>query len=130
MPPFAPPFAGNTRRAYVVATASPALPLTIVAGSNDTFQFNSVPYTLPAGTYGGIGALADAVNASSGGSGATLLNNKLVFTVSHSAPTKLKATSVVAGAITQAFAVGATHDGLVAVGFANGQSLANGDPID
>lgn len=130
MPSSAPALAGNTRHAYVVATNAPTLPLTIVAATNDTFQFNSVAYTIPPGIYTTIGALADAVNLSTGGTGGTLLPACVIFGTSRTSPTKLKATSVPQGVSVLAFAVGATHDGLVAIGFAAAQALAGGDPID
>lgn len=125
----APALAGNTRHAYVVATNAPTLPLTI-AGTNNTFKFNTVSYTIPSGIYTTIGALVDAVNLSTGGSGATLLPACVVFSVSRTSPTKLKATSVPQGVSVLAFAVGASNDGLVATGFADAQVLAGGDPID
>jgi hypothetical protein len=134
MSKFAPALSGNGRHAYAVAaSAPPAYPVVVTLDTNDEWKFNSVNYTIPASGpvgYGGIDALINAIQASTGGSGATLLNNVVAFSKSATDPTRIKATAIVAGVNTQTFATGAAHDGLANLGFANGAALADADPID
>lgn len=128
-----PALPGNTRHAYAIAQGAPTLPLTITAASNDQIAFNSLQYIIPAGVYSTIQQLADAVQASVADEDnvtTLLLSTVLLVDVSHSAPTKLRFTSTIAGVNVQTLTTGAENSGLVAIGVTSGLALAAGDPVD
>lgn len=128
----APALSGNGRHAYVVAASAPTFPLTITAASNDQIEFGEAEYIIPAAIYADLPSLVDALNLCTNDedNAGALLSTFVVFEISRSAPTKLRATSIVAGAVVSTFGTGAEHDGLASIGFSDAQALADGDPLD
>ena len=134
MPQFAPARPGNGRHAYVRAANAATYPLVVTAATNDQIEFGEAEFIIPpnADGYATPQELVDALNVATNDedNAGPLLSTLVVFEVSRSDPTKIKATSIAAGAVTSAFGTGAEHDGLAAIGFTDAQALADGDPLD
>lgn len=98
-----------------VTGAAVTLPYVSSAAANTSFKFNTVEYTIPAGTYTTLAQLAAAVN------GALNVATRFdtVVTVSVDG-TGLRFTNVATGVHAEAFAVGTTHDALVTLGITAG----------
>ena len=85
------------------------VPHTVTLDTNDHFTYNSVDYTIAAGTYNTLALLKNAIAAATAAS-ATPFSTVVAVTVSG---TGFKFTSVATGVNTDAFAVDASHDALV-----------------
>lgn len=105
-----------------VTGADVTLPYVSSAGSNTSFKFNTVEYTLPAGTYSTLATLAAAVN----GALASAVRFDTVVTVSVDPNgTGLRFTNVASGVHAEAFAAGTTHDALATLGITAAWTIAH-----
>jgi hypothetical protein len=111
----------GTSQSFVTA-AAPTLPFTSSAGALTSFKFNSVEYTLPAGTYTTLATLAAAVNGAL--NVATRFDTVVTVSVDPNG-TSLRFTSVPTGVHAEAFAAGTTHDALAALGITAGWTIAH-----
>lgn len=103
-----------------VQGAAVTLPYVSSAGANTSFKFNTVEYTIPAGTYTTLATLATAVNGAL--NGATRFDTVVTVTASG---TGLLFTNVASGVHAEAFAVGTTHDALVTLGITAAWTIAH-----
>lgn len=104
-----------------VTGAPVTLPYVSSAASNTSFKFNTVEYTLPAGTYTTLAQLATAVNSALA---SAVLFSTVVTVTPDPNGTSLRFTSVPSGVHAEAFAVGTTHDALVTLGITAAWTIA------
>lgn len=119
----------TTQYNTVEATSAPTLPVTITAGSNDTFKWNTVAFTIPAGTYTTLAALAAAMMLSVDGSANVLYSTRGVYVdVTDNGKLTLVNDMVINTSLgfydATSIQNGATHNALPTLGFTNGQTMA------
>lgn len=102
-----------------VQGAAVSLPVTVVAATNDVFNFNSLAYTVAPGTYTTLAQLATAVGAALH----TATAFSTIVTVTPSV-TGLLFTNVASGVHAEAFATGAT-DILATLGITTAWTIAH-----
>lgn len=105
-----------------VTGADVTLPYVSSAGANTSFKFNTVEYTIPAGSYATLALLAAAVNGAL--NVATRFDTVVTVTVDPNG-TGLRFTSVLTGVHAEAFAVGTVHDALVTLGITAAWTIAH-----
>lgn len=93
--------------------AAVSLPVTVSAGANTSFKFNSIEYTIVAGTYTTLAQVIAAINGAL--NVATRFDTVVVASASATVAGGIRFTNVATGVHAEAFAVGTTHDGLVSV---------------
>ena len=108
-------------QAFVVAAAAATVPSIIITGTNDTFSFGGVVYTVAAGTYSTAATLMTAMGAAL--AGATALSTVCALTNSSGTFT---ATSVVPGTPGNGLAFVEDNGFLALSGFGPTQVLAGG----